>query len=158
MEEENLALSLSFLPEELDAVLKETKTDTAPGPDGFPVAFFKQFWPSLNGLVLQILNGFMLGTVDIARLNYGILSLLSMVPGASNIKLYRPIALINVIFKLVAKVVASRISPVAHRVISKVQTVFIKGRNILDGPLALHEIIHEMKSRDDPHNSAQIGL
>ena len=38
--EENLALSLSFLPQELDAVLKETKTDTAPGPDGLPVAFF----------------------------------------------------------------------------------------------------------------------
>ena len=64
-EEENLALSLSFLPEDLDNVVKDTKTDTALGPNGFPVAFFKAFWPELKTLVLQILNGFALGRVDI---------------------------------------------------------------------------------------------
>jgi hypothetical protein len=35
---ENEELRRSFTPEELDVVLKETKTDTAPGPDGLPVA------------------------------------------------------------------------------------------------------------------------
>ena len=60
-EEENLALSLSFLPRELDKVLQDTKTDTAPGPDGLPVAFFKAFWPWIKTLVLRILNGFALG-------------------------------------------------------------------------------------------------
>jgi hypothetical protein len=65
-----------------------------------------------------ILNGFALGTVDIARLNFGIFTLIPKVPGADNIKQYRPIALINVIFKIVAKAYAMRLSPVAHRVIS----------------------------------------
>jgi hypothetical protein len=84
--------------------------------------------------------------VDIARLNFGILSLIPKVPGADNIKQFRPIALINVIFKLVAKAYAMRLSPVAHRVISLSQTAFIKGRLIHDGPLALHEIVHEFMS------------
>ena len=79
--EENISLAISYTAEELDACLKSTKTNTAPGPDGFPVAFFKQFWPCLRGLVLQILNGFMLGLVDISRLNFGIMSLLPKVPG-----------------------------------------------------------------------------
>jgi hypothetical protein len=64
---ENEELMRSFTPEELDVVLKETKTDTAPGPDGLPMLFYKKFWPMLRRPVLQILNGFAMGTVDIAR-------------------------------------------------------------------------------------------
>jgi hypothetical protein len=147
---ENEELRRSFTPEELDVVLKETKTDTAPGPNGLPVMFYKKFWPMLRRPVLQILNGFAMGTVDIARLNFGILSLIPKVTGAVDIKQFCPIALINVIFKLVAKAYAIRLSPMAHRTISLAQTVFIKGRFIQDGPLALHEIIHELKSKRLP--------
>jgi hypothetical protein len=128
--QENDELMRSFTAEELDFVLHETKTDTAPGPDGLPVLFFKKFWPVLKPCVLEILNGFALGRVDISRLNFGILSLLPKVPGADNIKQFRPIALINVIFKLISKAYACRLSPVAHRVISQSQTAFIKGRFI----------------------------
>jgi hypothetical protein len=147
---ENDELMRTFTAEELDAILHEAKTNTAPGPDGLPVLFYKKFWPSLKHAVLEILNGFALGRVDIARLNFRILSLLPKVPGADNIKQYRPIALINVIFKLVSKAFACRLSPVAHRVISQSQTAFIKGRFIQDGPLALQEIIHELKSKNLP--------
>jgi hypothetical protein len=136
--------------EEIEEVLKDTKTDTAPGPDGFPVSFFKRFWPGLRGLVLQIFNGFALGTVDVARLNFGILSLIPKVEGADSIKQYRPIALINVIFKMVAKAYASRLSPVAHMIVSPTQTTFIKGRFIHDGVLALHEILHELATKNLP--------
>ncbi|XP_071683729.1 uncharacterized protein [Lolium perenne] len=147
-DQENEALLRSFSMEELEEVLKDTKTDTAPGPDGFSVSFFKHFWPGLRGLVLQIVNGFALGTVDVARLNFGVLSLIPKVVGADSIKQYRPIALIKVIFKLVAKAYATRLSPVAHRIVSQTQTAFIKGRFIHDGALALHEILHEITSKN----------
>jgi hypothetical protein len=98
----------SYKVEELDFVLKDTKTEIAPGPDGLLVLFYKQFWPILKKEVLMI----------IARLNFVILSLIPKVPGADNIKQFHPIVLINVIFKLVSKGFATRLSPVAHRVIS----------------------------------------
>jgi hypothetical protein len=135
----------SFLPEELDQVLKETKTDTALGPDGLPVVFFKYFWDTAKPLVLQLLNGFALGLVDVYRLNFGILSLIPKVPGADDIKQFRPIALINVIFKLISKAYAIRLSLVAHHIISSSQSAFIKGQHIHDGALALHEIAHELR-------------
>jgi hypothetical protein len=40
--EDNAALALSFSREELEVVLAGTKTATAPGPDEFPIAFFKK--------------------------------------------------------------------------------------------------------------------
>jgi hypothetical protein len=65
--EDSDALALSFTREELDEVLTGTKTATAPGPDGFPVAFFKKNWDLLKDMVFQILNGFALGTMDVSR-------------------------------------------------------------------------------------------
>ena len=45
VENDRLALaSLAFLHVEIDKALADMKTDTAPGPDGWPVAFFKRFW------------------------------------------------------------------------------------------------------------------
>jgi hypothetical protein len=77
---------------------------------------------------------FALGTLDIARLNFGIISSIPKVPRADNVKQFRPIALINAIFKLVAKAYVVSLSLVAHRVISHAQTSFLKGRYIQDAP------------------------
>jgi hypothetical protein len=123
------------------------KPDSAPGPDGLPVLFFKKFWGILKGTILQLLNYFALGRVDIARLNFGIISLIPKVKGADSIKQFRPIALINVIFKFVAKAYAIRLAPLAHRTIDRSQSAFIKGRCLHEGVLALHEIFHELRVR-----------
>jgi hypothetical protein len=92
-----------------------------------------------------MLNDFALGRVDIARLNYGVISLIPKVKGADDIKQFRPIALINVIFKFIAKAYAIRLAPIAHRIVDRSQTAFIKGRGLHEGVLALHEIAHELK-------------
>ncbi|KAK1685189.1 hypothetical protein QYE76_046037 [Lolium multiflorum] len=42
---------------------------------------------------------------------------------------------------------AYRLDPIAHKTISLNQTAFIKGRNLLEGPLALIEIVHELRSK-----------
>ena len=102
------------------------KTDTAPDPNGWPMEFFKKFWPCLNHLFYAIVNGFSLGTSDLSRLNYGAISLIPKVKGADNIRLFCPITLINVPFKLCAKAYASRLAPIAQRIISHSQTGFLK--------------------------------
>jgi hypothetical protein len=94
------------MSEELDEVLSSMKPDSAPGPDGLPVVSFKQFWGILKGPILQLLNDFTLGRVDITRLNFVIISQIPKIKGADSINQFRPIALINVIFKFVAKAFA----------------------------------------------------
>lgn len=81
------------------------------------MAMFKAFWPAFREIIFAMCNGFSRGMVDILRLNYGILSLIPKVQGADSIKQFRPIELINVLFKICVKVCALIMSPVAHHVI-----------------------------------------
>jgi hypothetical protein len=46
---------------------------------------------------------------------------------------------------LFPKLLIDRVSPLTDKVISESQTTFIKGRNILEGVVVLHEVIHELK-------------
>ena len=84
--------------------------------------------------------------LDVRRLNYGVITLVPKIQEANNIKQYRPICLLNVDYKGITKVLTNRFSPLAQTVIGSNQTRFVKGRNILEGVVVLHEIIHELKS------------
>lgn len=145
--EDNAALMVPLSPEEINEVVSSSNSNSAPGPDGFSITFFKKFWSVLKHLVYVIIIGFCLGMVDISRLNYAIISLVPKVKGADSIRLYRPIALINNIAKFPSKGFAAHLSPVAHKVIGQQQSAFIKGRFILDGVLSLHEIVHDLRVR-----------
>ncbi|KAE8785161.1 hypothetical protein D1007_41168 [Hordeum vulgare] len=111
---ENDELFLSFLREEIDKALVDMKMDTAPGPNGWPVEFFKKFWPCFENIFYAIVNGFELGTVDLSRMNYSATSLIPKAKSANNIKLFRPITLMNVSFKLCAKAYTTRLAPIAQ--------------------------------------------
>ena len=78
---ENDSLALTLSESELETVVSDMKSNTALGPDGFPVSFFKKFWPECKLGVLHILNDFILGRIDVSRLNFGVLSLIPKVPG-----------------------------------------------------------------------------
>jgi hypothetical protein len=52
------------------------------------------------------------------------------VPGASELKEFRPISLISGIYKIITKFLANRMRRVMDKVISKPQNAFIKGRQI----------------------------
>lgn len=83
--------------------------------------------------------------LDASRLNYGVVTLIPKVAGAMDIRQFRPITVINVMFRILAKAHAIRAAPIVARITHLNQTAFIQGRRIHDGVLALHEIIHEVK-------------
>jgi hypothetical protein len=85
------------------------------------------------------------GGLNLSRLNYGLIVLIPKVNEVVQIKQFRPIYLLNVIYKLFTKVLSIRLMEVAGDMISESQTTFIRGRNILDGVLVLHEVVHELR-------------
>jgi hypothetical protein len=87
------------------------------------------------------------GTLDIKRLNYGLITLIPKVDNAMEMKKFRPICLLNVCYKIITKTLNNRLSTCINKVISENQFGFVKGKYILDCVVALHEIIHEIKKK-----------
>ena len=95
----------------------------------------------------NILDDFHRGVVDLARLNYGIITLVPKVKDAKQIQKFRPIFLLNVSFKIITKVLMNRLSKVVNPIISPIQTAFVKGRYIMEGVVILHEAINSIKMK-----------
>lgn len=131
--------------EEVKSAVFGMKNTSAPGPNGFGASFFKNSWSFLSNDFMALFKDFHNGRLDIRRLNYGVITLVPKLKEATNIKQYRPICLLNVDYKEITKVLTNRISPLAQKLIGENQTSFVKGRNILEGVLVLHEVIHELK-------------
>jgi hypothetical protein len=151
-ETEKATLVKPFGVDEIKGVVMEVKVNSAPGPNGFMAIFFQKFWDTIQGELLSMFQDFWEGHLDIKRLNFGVITLVPKVKEANCIKQYRPICLLNVDYKCFTKVLTNRLVSVAQRVVGKNQTDFIKGRNILEGVVVLHEVIHEL------HSSKQKGL
>ena len=87
--------------------------------------------------------------LNMTRLNYVMLTLIPKEENASEIRKFRPIALINYSFKIFSKALNNRLTRIIDRLISPNQTAFIKGRYILESIVAAHEIIHEVARKKE---------
>ena len=88
------------------------------------------------------------GDIPLFSLNFGVITLLPKINDATRIQQFRPICLLNVSFKIFTKVATLRINSVADHIISPTHTAFMRGRNILEGVVILHETIHELHQKN----------
>jgi len=76
----------------------------APDPDGFPAEFYQQFWDVIKGDLMNMFHDLYKGDLLLFSLNFGVITLLPKTQEASKIQQYKPICLLNVIFKIFTKV------------------------------------------------------
>lgn len=98
--------------------LKSLCEDKALGPDGFPMKFFKVFWPMLGEDVMNPLLEFHRKSALCRSLNATFISLIPKKAGATDLKDFKSISLISSFYKLLAKILARRLNVVMDKIIS----------------------------------------
>nr|GFC19764.1 RNA-directed DNA polymerase, eukaryota, reverse transcriptase zinc-binding domain protein [Tanacetum cinerariifolium] len=119
----------------------------APDPDRFSFAFVKKYWDDIKVDILECVNIFL----DTGSLAHGSnSSFFTLIPKVINlifIKDVRPISLICVHYKIIAKILANRVSKVINKIVSHEKSAFVDGCQILDGPLILSDIVEWFKKK-----------
>ncbi|GAU32181.1 hypothetical protein TSUD_68520 [Trifolium subterraneum] len=119
-EEDNISLMAPFSIDEVREVIWSSDGNKCPGPDVLPKAITASF--------------------------------LALIPKKDHphvLSDYRPICLVSSLYKILSKVLAARLKKVMGKLISKVQSAFLPNRQILDGVLAVNQLIDLAKRRKD---------
>jgi hypothetical protein len=140
-EEDCRWLEREFEESEVWEVVRHMKSDKAPGPDGFSMGFIKAYWGVLKEDIMAVFGEFYSKASFQKSLNASFIALIPKKVGAVDLKDFRPISLLGVVYKLIAKVSANRSKMVLGKIISETQNAFVKGRQIMDSVLIGNECI-----------------
>ena len=75
------SLILPLSEEEVKHTVFDMKIDSAPDPDGFSISFYRGCWDTIKGDLMDLINDFYRGNLDIKRLNYSVITLVPKIKG-----------------------------------------------------------------------------
>ncbi|GJT49390.1 RNA-directed DNA polymerase, eukaryota [Tanacetum coccineum] len=133
--------------DEVKRAVWDCGTNKSPGPDGFTFEFFRKYWYVVHKDVVKAVEEFFNSGTFPPGCNALFITLIPKMQDAKLVKDFRPISLIGSFYKIVAKILANRLSLVISTLVSDVQSAFISNRQILDGPFILNELISWCKTK-----------
>ncbi|WZY68165.1 hypothetical protein YC2023_000405 [Brassica napus] len=145
-DEENEKLISKPSAQEIREAVFSIHADKAPGPDGFSASFFHSNWNIVGpDLITEVQKFFETGVFP-PRANEINVRLIPKILNPQVVADYRPIALCNVFYKTISKLLSRRMQPLLSSIISETQSAFVPGRAISDNVLITHEVLHFLKT------------
>lgn len=145
--EDNFSLTSLILLSEIDRVMALCDGNKSPGPDGFNLSFFKRFWPLLRDDFGEMLAQFHMFSNLPHRFTSFFVTLVLKVDSPFHLGDFRSISLVGSLYKTIFKVLVARLSSVIDKLISSNQSVFLKGRLLVDTVVVVNEFIDLVKWR-----------
>lgn len=110
--------------------------------DGYHFIFFKTHWEIVGPSIYQLLLTIRENSYIVALVNQLALTLILKCLNSSIVSQFRPIALCNVVSKILTEVLANRIKSIMTYTVGPMQTSFVQGSNSLDDYIILQNLIH----------------
>ncbi|CAN6541494.1 unnamed protein product [Malus baccata var. baccata] len=142
--DDNRLLTAPITDREIMEAAFQIPPTRAPGPDGFTGCFYKDHWETVGKDVALVVKAFWHSGKMLRKLNHTNLVLIPKVKCPKNMAQFRPIALCNVIYKIIAKLVTNRLKSVMPKIIGEYQSAFVAGKQIQDNILVVHEVLHSL--------------
>ena len=143
---QQLACDQKINLEECGLALSHLANNKSPGSDGFPADFYKFFWPDIKLYILDSYNhSFKIGKLSIDQRR----GILTLIPKKDKdlryLKNWRPLSLLNTDYKILTKILSTRLQDVINDLVSYDQNGYIKGRYIGENIRTISDIIEYTK-------------
>ena len=136
---------------ELFHATKLFKKNKSPGIDGLPIEFYLKFWPLLSKVFHQLANNiFTNGLSPEAQQRISIIALIHKKDDKELLDNWRPISLLCVDYKIIAKVLSLRLKQALPHILGEEQTCGVLGRTIFENLYTLRDIIRYTGDHDIP--------
>lgn len=131
-ESQKQGLVLNFSDEDILKAFKDMAGNKSPGPDGFSPEFFVQTWNVIGKDVTTAIKWFFCNLHLPRIINSTAIALIPKQDCPTKVQHFRPISCCNVLYKCIAKLIASRLKMILPEIISPYQAAFVPTRSIGD--------------------------
>ena len=143
--------------DEIFNAIKSLANENSPGCDGLTAEFYQTFISVIGNDLVDVINdrfhrgggGGGGGELSIT-MRRGVIVLIWKGNDKRLLKNWRPISLINCDYKIITKVLATRIRDILPKIIHPNQKCGIKGRSIHDGAALIRDLIHYVNNNNLP--------
>jgi len=142
-----MGLEASISELEVRDVVWACGSEKSPGPDGFSFAFYKNYWDLVKHDVMKFVREYFTTGKIPNGCKSSFITLIPKVHSPVVVSDYRLISLIGSQYKIIAKILETRLSRVIESIVSIEQSAFVKGWPILDGSLMVKEIMDWYKKK-----------
>jgi len=108
--------------------------------------FYQQNWNIIGDYICTSLHSFFNSGRLLTEVNHTLVTLVPKTSNASHLSDFRPISCCNILYKLIANVLANRLQQVIGELISPNQSAFLKDRLISDASLLAHELVRDFNN------------
>lgn len=142
----NESLISEVTKEEIKLAVFSIKSHSVPGADGITGVFYQQYWDVVETMVTaEILRFFKEGWFP-SEWNFSQLCLIPKKTSSLLISDLRPISLCSVLYKVISKILVSRLKPHLPGIVSPNQFAFVSQRLVSDNIITAHEAVHALKT------------
>ncbi|XP_056864269.1 uncharacterized protein LOC130511351 [Raphanus sativus] len=142
----NTALVKPPSDQEIKKAVDEINLDKAPGPDGMTGLFYQLFWEVTAREVIAMVKYFFLSNSFDPSMNQTNICLIPKTERPMEMTEFRPISLCNVSYKIISKIICSRLKKFLPKLISETQSAFVARRLISDNILLAQEAFHALRT------------
>ena len=158
-EEEKNSLEGFFTMEELDSALKSSNMKSACGMDGIGFQTLKTFWPLLKNTILRAFNKMIEKKELKGLMKFAKVKLLRKGKKCpKNIKNWRPISLLNSVYKLFSGIIDIRLRKFTNKLCHRSQKAYSNERSIHESLLNVLETLGKAKNSNVPLASVLVDF